>query len=121
MSRFARPIVLLLILLPTFMHCASTPPKKKEPPPPPPPLANMSIDELRQEVLEYLEGRMAAPGDEKSANSAQGRDAWRQRAQELVSLFRKRIHEDLMARIEQDFGVNAPLQSETVPLEALDD
>lgn len=122
MSRHTRLMVLLLVLLPTITRCASTPPKKKEePPPPPPPMANMSIDELRQEVLKYLEGRMAAPGEEKSADTAQKKDAWRQRAQELVSLFRKRIHEELMARIEQDFGVNAPLQSETVSLEALDE
>ncbi|MCC6698905.1 MAG: hypothetical protein IT365_24995 [Candidatus Hydrogenedentes bacterium] len=123
MSRHTRLIVLLLVLLPTLTRCASTPAKKKEepPPPPPPPIANMSIDELRQEVLEYLEGRMAAPGEEKSADTAQKKDAWRQRAHELVALFRKRIHEDLMARIEQDFGVNAPLQSETVSLEALDE
>lgn len=123
MSRHTRLIVLLLVLLPTLTRCASTPAKKKEepPPPPPPPIANMSIDELRQEVLEYLEGRMAAPGEERSADTAQEKDAWRQRAHELVALFRKRIHEDLMARIEQDFGVNAPLQSETVSLEALDE
>ena len=126
MSRFKFPTVLVLLLLPLLTQCASTRPEKKEEPPPPPlPLADMSLEELRQEILVYLEGHLASPGTETAPGDASGkaasRDALRKRAQELLAIFRKRVHSDMMARIERDFGLNAPLRSESVQLEAEDE
>lgn len=128
---------LVLVLVLSSARCASTSPKKadapkEEPVEAAPQLMDLSADELRQEIRAYVEaqlherdGQNRAAGTGKSGNQNRreplSREALAQRARELIKVFREKVHEDLMARIEQDFGVPAAPQVESVGLEAVDD
>ncbi len=135
--RRIRNLAFVLVLALTTAHCASTPPKKasipdKKQDKTTPLRADMSVDELQQGIQAYLDeylrecqgqSKTGQPGKQSDRNEGppkSGEDLV-QRGLELVNQLRQRIHADLMARIEQDFGVMASLQTESIPLEAVDE
>lgn len=130
--------VLIALALATS-HCAT--PRVREQPAPvvqqaevPPRASSMTVEELRQEIRALLDehlrtyGPPTAPGQPPShgngnARGAVSRDPGAEllrQGQALVELLRDRVQADLMARLERDFGIRPALQTERVPLEAID-
>ena len=125
--RSIRTFALLLGLVCLLAHCASKQQKKVEPPErrpveAPPRLADMSAEELREQIREYLDQRIQEYGAQSNqARPRMSRDELILRGRELIEQLRERVQADFMARIEQDFGISAKPQTETIPLEAIDE
>jgi len=142
MQNIRRIQALSLVVVVVFVatHCASTQQEKKakipekQPVEAQPRLADMSVDELRQEVRAYVDERIReyeaqskqggktrdTGDDDRNARPRIARDELVLRGRELVKQLRQRVQVDLMARIEQDFGASATPQTEAIPLEAVD-
>jgi len=122
MARLRR-VVLILTLVAGFSQCAHTPQQERTEDAE----ASAAAQKRRVELIEGLAERLrqidTAQGAAGNQPAGTGRpaDRMQQTVQALAEAIRQRLQADMATRVESYFGLPAPVQVETVPLEAEDE